>query len=123
MYKYYISSWIYFLDESVSIWTNQWICPGWISIQRKPHPLGNKYYAIADGLINILFRTEVVMGKNEPNMTTKFDEKGKTVGLLLSLTRGIWNSGRVVILDSGFCVLQEIIDLMKKGVFSSTLIK
>jgi hypothetical protein len=29
----------------------------------------------------------------------------------------------VVILDSGFCVLQGIIELWKKGVFAGTLIK
>jgi hypothetical protein len=44
------------------------------------------------------------------------DEKGKTVGLLLRLTRSIWNTGRLVILDSGFCVLKGIIELKKKGV-------
>ena len=123
MYKYYIPSWVCCLDESVSIWINRWTCPGWIFIPRKPHPFGNEYHTIADGLTNILFWAEIVEGKDAPNFPVPFEEKGQTSGLLLRLTRGIWQSGRVVILDSGFCVLQGIVELMKKGVYSSALIK
>jgi len=122
MYKHHIPSWICCLDESVSIWNNRWTCPGWIFIPCKPHPFGNEYHTIADGLANILFWVEIVEGKDSPNIPVKFNAKGKTVGLLLCLIRGIWQSGgRVVILDSGFCVLQGIVDLMKKAVFSSAL--
>lgn len=35
----------------------------------------------------------------------------------------IHHTGRVVTLDSGFCVLEAIIRLKKKGVFSSALVK
>ena len=35
----------------------------------------------------------------------------------------IYHKGFVVILDSGFCVLKGIIELRKKGVFASALIK
>ena len=48
---------------------------------------------------------------------------GKTVGLLLRLTKSIWHSSRLVILDSGFCVLKGIIELRRRGVFASALIK
>ena len=48
---------------------------------------------------------------------------GKTEGLLLRLTKSIWNSGRTVILDSGFYVVKGILELKKKGVFSGALIK
>ena len=57
---------------------------------------------------NVLFRVEIVEGKDAPNIPVEFDAKGKTGGLLLRLTRGIWSSGRVIILDSSFCVLQRI---------------
>ena len=33
------------------------------------------------------------------------------------------HSGRVVIMDSGFCVLQALIDLLLVGVYSSAVIK
>lgn len=43
--------------------------------------------------------------------------------LLLHLTKNIWSTGKVIILDSGFCVLRGIIELYKKGVFASAMIK
>ena len=48
---------------------------------------------------------------------------GKTVVLLLRLTKPLWHTANLVILNSGFCVLKGIVELRKKGVFSSALIK
>ena len=42
---------------------------------------------------------------------------------MLRLTKSLWGMGKVVVLDSGFCVLQGIVELVKKGVFASALIK
>lgn len=56
-------------------------------------------------------------------MTSEFGDKGKTVGLLLRMTRPIWYKGFVVVLDSGFCVLKGIVELAKKGVYGAALIK
>jgi Transposase IS4 len=39
----------------------------------------------------------------------KFDEKGKTVELLLQLCDSIYGTDKVIILDSGFCIFQGII--------------
>ena len=47
----------------------------------------------------------------------------KTIHLLLRLCKTLYGTGRIVILDSGFCVLQGIIELRKKGVFAGALIK
>ena len=66
----------------------------------------------------------MVEGKDEPSEKPKeFSEKGKTVSLLLRLTKKLWGTGKVVVLDSGFCVLQGLIELKKKGVFAASLIK
>ena len=35
----------------------------------------------------------------------------------------VWGSGKVFILDSGFCVLKAIVELQKKGIFAAALIK
>ena len=48
---------------------------------------------------------------------------GPTIGLLLHMLAPIFNLGFMVILDSWFCVLKAIIELCKKGVFASALIK
>ncbi len=54
----------------------------------------------------------------------KFDSLGeKTVDLLIRLTRQLWNYGKVVVLNSGFCDEKALIQLAKKGVFGSALIK
>ena len=50
-------------------------------------------------------------------------QHGKTGSLLLRLTESIFDTGKVVILDSGFCVLQALIPLKKNGVFASALVK
>ena len=48
---------------------------------------------------------------------------GKTASLLLHLTKPIWGSLKVVVLDSGFCVLKGIVELRKKGIFAAALVK
>ena len=51
------------------------------------------------------------------------EQHGKTGLLFLRLRETIFDTGKVVILDSGFCVLQAIMSLKKKGVFASALVK
>jgi hypothetical protein len=42
---------------------------------------------------------------------------------LLRLTNSLRGTGSVVVMDSGFCVVQAITELRMAGVFSSALIK
>ena len=61
------SSWIACLDESMSIWFNRWTCPRWISVPcKKPHPFGNEYHSICCGVTGIMFRVDLVEGKDRP---------------------------------------------------------
>ena len=72
----------------------------------------------------ILWQMELVEGKDSPSeIVPKFHNEGKTVGLLLYVLEPIFAKGMTVILDSGFCVLEGIIELKKLGVYASTLIK
>ena len=119
-------AWVVCLDESMSKWTHLHTCPGFIFCPRKPWPTGNEYHTIACGLTSIIFHMELVEGKARPKQLPPLpyaDQGGKTVGLLLRMTKPIWNTGRLVILDSGFCVLNGLIALAKKGIFASALIK
>jgi hypothetical protein len=118
-------SWVSCLDESMSVWTNMWTCPGWMFVPRKPHPMGNEYHSICCGVSGIMYAIELVKGKDRPTQLApeKFSEHGKTTGLLLRLTESIHHSGRVVIMDSGFCVLQALVKLASFGVYSSAVIK
>ena len=121
----FIPRWISCLDESMSIWTNRWTCPGWIFCPRKPHPYGNEYHTICDGQSGIMYAVEIVEGKDRPREIGKpeFHAEGNTASLLLCLTRNLFGTGKLVVLDSRFCVLQAITALKKFGVYASALIK
>jgi hypothetical protein len=113
------------LDESMSAWTNRWTCPGWMYVPRKPHPMGNEWHTICCVSSGILFGMELVEGKDAPpeRPAHPTDTHGKTSGLLLRLCRPLFGTGSIVVLDSGFCVLQALIELRKNGVYASAVIK
>ena len=117
MERSFILSWASCLDESMSIWYNRYTCPGWIFCPWKPHPFGNEYHSICCAKSGIMYALEIVEGKyrprdipQDPNNTTC----GKTGALLLRLTKLLYSTGKVVILDSWFCVLHAIIELLKE---------
>lgn len=72
-----------------------------------------------------LWHLELVEGKDRPRQMghQEFDEHGKTVGLMLRLTHPIWHTGKLVVMDSGFCVLKGIVEMRKNSVFAAALIK
>ena len=75
-------------------------------------------------LSGILWQMEIVEGKDAPSqIVPKFNNQGKTVGLLLHVLEPIFGKGNMMVLDSGFCVLKGIVELKKHGVYASTLIK
>lgn len=126
---YFHSAWIVCLYESMSIWTNMWTYPGFVFCPRKPWDTGKKHHAVAGGLTSIIFYLEMVEGKAKDlgqngirSWPNGIRATGKT-GLLLRTTRPIWNTGRVVMLDSGFCVLSGTVELAKRGLHGGALIK
>ena len=123
MVEVFIAGWICCLDESMSIWTNRWTCPGWVFCPRKPHPFRNEYHTISCGLSGILFRMEMVEGKDRPPQLPRDPSNKKTINLLLRLCSTIKASAKVLVLDSGFCVLEGLIELKKIGVYAGALIK
>ena len=75
-------------------------------------------------LSGILWQMEIVEGKDAPSqIVPKFNNQGKTVGLLLHVLEPIFGKGNMAVLDSRFCVLKGIVELKKHGVYASTLIK
>ena len=117
-------SWKNCLDESMSKWLNEYTCPGFIFVHRKPWPFGNGWHDIGCAVTNVIWQLEIREGKDQPRKLPKeHDNKGITVGTLLRLTKPIHGSGKLVVLDSGFCVLQGLVELKRLGVFAHALIK
>lgn len=125
MTECFLPSWVSCLDESMSPWTTRWTCPGWMFVPRKPHPIGNEYHSVCCGETGIMWGIELVEGKDAPPERPRdpTNEHGKTCGLLLRMCKPIYMRGMVVILYSGFCVLKGLIELSKKGVCASAVIK
>ena len=121
----FIPSWISCLDESISIWTNRYTCPGWMFVPRKPHPMGNEYHTMCDGYWGVLYHMELMEGKHRPKEMNKkkFDEYGKTVGRVLRCSSSLFATGKTVVMDSGFCVLDVLPKLKERGVYALIMVK
>ena len=125
MVENFVPGYVNCLDKSMSVWTNKFTGPGFMFIPRKPWPFGNNYHMVCCCTSGIMWGIDLVEGKDRPRALgqQEFDNMGSTVGLLLWMLAPIFYKGYVVILDSGFCVLKALIELRKKGVFASALIK
>ena len=121
----FLPSWINAIDKSMSKWLNEFTCPGFMYVEQKPWLFGNEYQDAGCCLSDILWRVDLREGKDHPRHLgeKEHDNLGHTIGVLLRLTKPIWASGKVVVLDSGFCVLQGLVELLKKGVYAHALIK
>ena len=53
------------LDESMSVWTNKFTCPGFMFVPRKPWPFGNEYHMVCCCRCDIMWGIELVEGKDE----------------------------------------------------------
>ena len=128
MHSVFGPSWITCLDKSMVVYTNEHF-PSWVNVNRKPHPFGNEYHTIACAVSHILFRAKLVETKKDrpkegPHSEAEFaKDVGKKLSLCLQMTRGIWGSQRVVLLDSGFGFLNVIAELRKHGLYSTCVIK
>jgi hypothetical protein len=116
MTKIFTPSWVLFLDEPIPPWNNHWTCPGWIFVPRKPRPFDNEYHSICRAKMMIMYAIEIVEGLDMPPQKPwdPNERLGKTVGLLLHLCQSIYSRGFVVILDSGFCILQGDINPLEE---------
>ena len=92
-------------------------------VPRKLRPFGNEYHTICCGISGVLFQLQIVEGKDHPKELPTQPKNKKTTLLLLEMTRPIHNMGKLVVLDSGFCVLEGLIALKKVGVFAYAVIK
>ena len=116
--------WVSVLDESMMEWLNKY-CTGFMCVFRKPHPFGNERHTISCALTLILFRVLIFEGKDRPKELgqKKYSELVQTVGLMLRMCETLCGTGKVVVMDSSFCVSRGIVELERKGVYGASLIK
>ena len=134
----YIPSWLSCLDESMNSWLNKF-CPGFMNVPRKPYPNDNEYHSIADRDDGqpVMWRIKIREGKDRPKdvsgkwaFPSEFEgtsSKGRpftaTSTLMCEMTKPIHGTGKVVSMDSGFCVSAGILHLHDLGVYGQALIK
>ena len=88
MAENFLPSWINVIDESMSKWINEYTCPGFMFVPRKPWPFGNEYHDAGCAESDIIWQVELREGKDclQHLGNKENDDKGKTVGTLLCLT-------------------------------------
>jgi hypothetical protein len=109
------------LDESMNEWTNFDSGDKIVIVRRKPNPVGNEYHTIADATTNILFNLEML----EAGTEREYNDLGKTVGLVLRMTRSanLWSTNTQIFMDSGFAVLDVLLQLRKHGLHGAICVK
>ena len=113
------------LYESMQECISKYTCPAYMFVGHKPHPFGNETHTISCGLSTIMWFAEIVEGRDLPCERGRpdFDDIVNIVGNILRCTRPICNCAKVVMMDSVFYVTKVLVELWKKGVFVSALIK
>ena len=132
----YVPSWLNCLGKSMNSLLNKF-CPGFMFVPRKPHLFGNEYHSIADGVTEkglegkpIMWRVKLQEGKDRPKkpdgswaFPSKFTGYSKTDTLMLEMKKPVHHMGKIVSMDSGFCVSVGIIAMHDYGVYGQSLIK
>ena len=99
-------SWLDCIDEIMVDFRNAHT-PGWITLIRKPHPLGNECHTVACGETKLVFSMELFERKDKPKEGTctapEFEEvmRSKIIELYLHMTK-TRVSGQGCELDSVF---------------------
>ena len=124
MDQQFLPSWINVLDDSMIEWFNKW-APGFMCFGRKPQTFGNYRHTICCALTYILWRAHTLEGKDRTTqlVTKKWDELGKTVGIMLQMCEPIFSTGKYVVLDSSFCVSKGITALLEFGIYAAEITK
>jgi len=87
-------------------------------IPRKPHPVGQEWKVLADGLTNIVIHLEPCEDKEIEKHKWFASDYGSTTGYVLRLTQPWFGSGRTIVGDSWFGSPKLCILLMQNGLYS-----
>ena len=99
----FLPSLINVIDESMMEWFSKWDS-GFMCVVRKPHPFGNERHTICWDFTSIMWRAHIVEGKDRPTELgkKKWEDLGKTVGLILRMCEPIFSTVSVLCLTVAF---------------------
>ncbi|CAJ0825127.1 9605_t:CDS:2 [Entrophospora sp. SA101] len=107
------------IDESMNSWLGiKNKIPGCRKIPRKPHPVGQEWKILADGLTNIVIHLEPCEDKEIEKHKCFASDYGSTTGYVLRLTQPWFDSGCTIVGDSWFGSPKLCILLMQNGLYS-----
>ena len=66
MVENFVPGYMNCLDQSMSIWTNKFTCPGFMFVPCIPWPFGNEYHTICCCTSGIMWGIDLVEGKDCP---------------------------------------------------------
>ena len=64
MVENFVPGFVNCLDESMSVWTHKFTCPGFMFIPRKPWTFGNEYHTVCCYTSGIMWGIDLVEGKD-----------------------------------------------------------
>ena len=110
--------WVSILYESIQEWINRYTSLGYIFFPREPHFLGNDSHKIVCAKSQIIYNVEIMKDNIQPRVMGKkdFEEKVTTAILMVRMTNPVWGTGKVVVMDRRFCVLEVFVSMVYKGV-------
>ena len=87
-------------------------------VGRKPHPFGNERHTICCRLTPIVWRKNIVKGKDRPSQLIPKMHLDIRIsfGIMLRMCKHIFYTGKSIVMNSGFCVTNGIVTLAVKGV-------
>ena len=91
MDQQFLPLWINVLYESTMEWFKKW-SSGFMCVGRNPHPFGNDRNTICCALTSIMWRSQIMEGKDSPTQLgpKKQEDLGKTVVIMLQMCEPIF---------------------------------
>ena len=82
MAENFLPSWINVIDKSMSKWVNEYTCPGFMFVPRKPWPFGNAFNDAGYADSDLIWQVKLREGKDRPQHLggKEHDEKGRLLG-------------------------------------------
>jgi hypothetical protein len=97
-----------------------------MAVKRKPPARDAGYYTLYCAETGILFKVDLVEGKSRPKELGPVPNEstlGNTGALVMRMVDGLRGTGRVVVMDSAFCVVKAMRALSDSGLYLTTLAK